>query len=826
VDDGSDDFTKGLLEDLAAGSSKIVLVRNEKNEGFVKSANRGFSLTEAPYILLLNSDCLITKNTIPKLIAHSMENDKIGLVSPVSNHSPVVSLEMAPGYSFVDMNLLLETLFQGISFPACTIVGNCLLITRDCFEQVGLFDLCWGKGYGEESDYQFRAMEKGFKARIGIDTYVYHRSEASFSNNPERAMLQKNHYQRFIDKWGIEYHRLYERYKRNDPIAYMTERIKEYFQNKPSHPQYDVIYYLPGISQTVGGVHTVIDIINYLILEDIKAGLVVGPEALPFNEKMFFNYLSIETLADFLTMPIQTSAIAATSWNTVYPCSLFASLRDIPLIYFVQGYEVAFRNGINYGSTESTYAVADDIIVTSQWLHENLLTHFGVDSHIIPNGFDDAIFYPDPKEKNGANARTVTMILRGSVEKGDWILMDLMKRLLREKDRDIQINMIYFSDVVFGESDSRLHLIRGPLTRHALAGVLRRTDMFVDASLHEGFGLFPLEAMACGAVPVVSDSGGIHQFVRDGQNGIIVDEVNKVERYLDAVKRLIDDPDYYWKLKTSGTINLNGYFMDRAFERYVAYYRDIRSVRKKDIYKKIGLFHVQNMDLDRGEYVDFFIDTGKGFSAAQLKRWKFDPKQERVILDVREYPHVCAVRFDPLNNFVKIQLKQIRVFCKSGEFYDVSDYQTNAMVVEDSTFLFGTDDAQVFIPLREDKEPEKIVIDLNYLRRGREVFADLLERCKMRMQVQDSEIQARNSELQARTSELQARTLELQARTSELQARTSELQMKEEDARLLRSHLEQKEGLLDLITNSRSWKVTKPLRMLSELLHGRIDKAS
>ena len=109
--------------------------------------------------------------------------------------------------------------------------------------------------------------------------------------------------------------------------------------------------------------------------------------------------MTFETIADFLTMPIQTAAIVATSWNTVYPCSLFASLKDIPLIYFVQGYEVAFRNGINYGSTESTYAVADDIIVTSHWLHENLLTHFGVDSHVIPNGFDDAVFYPIRERK-------------------------------------------------------------------------------------------------------------------------------------------------------------------------------------------------------------------------------------------------------------------------------------------------------------------------------------------------------------------------------------------------------------------------------------------
>jgi GT2 family glycosyltransferase/glycosyltransferase involved in cell wall biosynthesis len=808
VDDGSNDFTKGFLEDLAAGCLKIVLVRNEKNEGFVKSINRGLSLVKAPYILLLNSDCMITKNTIPKLIAHATEQDNIGLVSPVSNHSPVVSLEMIPGYSFIEMNHLVERLFPCMSFPACTIVGNCLLITRACFEQTGFFDLCWGKGYGEESDYQFRAMQKGFEARIAIDTYVYHQSQASFDKYPELATLRRNHYQMFIDKWGKEYNMLYEQYKKNDPIAFMRESIKEYLQNNAFHPQYDVIYYLPGISQTIGGVHIVVDIINYLILEDIKAGLAVGPDISPFYDKMFFHYLTFESIPDFLTMSIQTAAITATSWNTVYPCSLFASLKNIPLIYFVQGYEVAFRNGINYGSTESTYAIADDIIVTSHWLHEKLLSNFGVDSHVIPNGFDDAVFYPEPGEKNVKNARTVTMILRGSVEKGDWVLMDLMKSLLREKDREIDINMIYFSDVAFGEPDSRLHLIRGPLRRHALADLLRQTDIFVDASLHEGFGMFPLEAMACGAVPVVSDSGGINQFVVDGQNGIIIREVNKVKKYVSAVKRLIDDPDYYWTLKTKSSMNLKVYSIDTAFVKYATYYRNVESVKKKDIYKKIGAFHVQNMGLDTGldtgQYIEFFVDTGKGFNAAQSKKWKFDAKHEKIVINLNDYPHACSIRFDPLNNFVKIRLKKVRVLCKKGEFYDVTDYQTNALFVEDSTFMFGTDDPQVFFPLRQDKEPEQIVVEVNYLLRGRDVFAELLVKCQMRMHTQDSELNVKKSELQAKNSELQAKEGEIQ---------------------LLREQLKQREGLIDLITLSRSWRLTKPLRLIKELFHGGVKRS-
>jgi GT2 family glycosyltransferase/glycosyltransferase involved in cell wall biosynthesis len=792
IDDASNAFTGDLLNDLAKDHNKIVLVRNDENLGFVKSINRGLSLTNAPYILLLNSDCLITKNTIPKLIAHAMQQDGVGLVSPVSNHSPAVTLEMFPGYSFIDMNDLAERLFPFMSFPACTIVGNCLLMTRLCFEQTGLFDLCWGRGYGEETDYQFRAMQKGFKARIAIDTYVYHKSQASFAEDPELAVLRQKQYQLFMGKWGKEYQALFEQYSKNDPIAFMRETIKEYLQNSGHHPQYDVVYYLPGISQAVGGVHIVIDIINYLILKDVRAGLVVGKDISPFYDKMFFQYLGCESIQDLLTMQIQTAAIVATSWNTVYACSLFASLKNIPLIYFVQGYEVAFRNGIHYGKTESTYAIADDLIVTSEWLHDKLLANFGVDSHFIPNGFDDAIFYPDPSRETHHRPRTVTMVLRGSVEKGDWVLMDVIKDLLRNKNREIDIYAVCFGEVAFGESDGRLHPIRGPLSRHALSDLLRQSDIFVDASLHEGFGMFPLEAMACGAVAIVSDSGGVRQFVVDGQNGVIINEVNKAERYVDAVEKLIEDPVYYKTLHANVSISVKAFSQDNVFRKYLQYYGDVESVTKKEIYKKLGTFHVQNMELDTHEHVELFIDTGDGFHSGQSIQRKFNAKQGKMYFKLSEYANIQTLRFDPLNDLVKVKIKGISLLSKKGTCFSVTELHDNAMFIEGSTFLFGTEDPQITFDIQEDwGEIEKLIIDFEYLAKGRVVCEELLKKCGTKMDAQDETVK-----------------------------------LMEQESIQLRKSLEQREKSIQEIFHSRSWRVTKPIRLFTELFREETNKVS
>ncbi len=70
-----------------------------------------------------------------------------------------------------------------------------------------------------------------------------------------------------------------------------------------------------------------------------------------------------------------------------------------------------------------------------------------------------------------------------------------------------------------------------PLDRGNMAACFQDCDVVLDASFHEGFGLVPLEAMACGAAIVCSDSGGVGQFVRHEVNGLLVPEVNKPERW-------------------------------------------------------------------------------------------------------------------------------------------------------------------------------------------------------------------------------------------------------------------------------------------------------
>ncbi|WP_322042739.1 glycosyltransferase family 4 protein [Paraburkholderia sp. J67] len=57
---------------------------------------------------------------------------------------------------------------------------------------------------------------------------------------------------------------------------------------------------------------------------------------------------------------------------------------------------------------------------------------------------------------------------------------------------------------------------------HALPELLADYQIFAFPSLGEPFGIAPLEAMACGLVPIVAEAPGPGEYIRNGKNGVVV----------------------------------------------------------------------------------------------------------------------------------------------------------------------------------------------------------------------------------------------------------------------------------------------------------------
>jgi glycosyltransferase involved in cell wall biosynthesis len=103
-------------------------------------------------------------------------------------------------------------------------------------------------------------------------------------------------------------------------------------------------------------------------------------------------------------------------------------------------------------------------------------------------------------------------------------------------------------------------------TTPELARCYAASDIFVSASWYEGFGLPPVEAMACGTPVVLTDSGGVRDFARSGENCLMVPAKNPPE-LATAILELLGDPSLAEKFRQKGPLTAQEYTWEKVSDR-------------------------------------------------------------------------------------------------------------------------------------------------------------------------------------------------------------------------------------------------------------------
>ena len=93
------------------------------------------------------------------------------------------------------------------------------------------------------------------------------------------------------------------------------------------------------------------------------------------------------------------------------------------------------------------------------------------------------------------------------------------------------------------------HII--PRDDHHITELFNRADIFVSTSWWEGFGLPPLEAMACGCAVTVSQSGGVNEYARPGENCVMY-RPKVVAELQERLLQLIQDHQLRNKIAQNG----------------------------------------------------------------------------------------------------------------------------------------------------------------------------------------------------------------------------------------------------------------------------------
>lgn len=204
VDDCSTEIELlSYLEDLKE-NRRIRVIRNDKNLGFVKTANRGIRESRGKHVVILNSDTVVFRNWLPRLIYPIQEMANAWTVTAMSNAATIYSvpfseeIEVSPNTSQILDELIGRKLVGNyVEIPTCH--GFCVAIHMDAVETIGLFDEeSFGRGYGEENDYSMRVIEHGKKNYLATNLIVHHYGSKSFKTSKQD--LSKDNMKTLLNK--------------------------------------------------------------------------------------------------------------------------------------------------------------------------------------------------------------------------------------------------------------------------------------------------------------------------------------------------------------------------------------------------------------------------------------------------------------------------------------------------------------------------------------------------------------------------------------------------------------------------------------------------
>lgn len=203
VDDASSDVdTWPFLERMKKefGEEKMILLKNEKNLGFVETVNRAVGYTKNHFVLL-NSDTEVPRGWLSRLMLPIFEDGNVASVTPFSNSATIFSFpipqqdnDLLTGYSLDEINTVFRLISSSknrITVP--TGMGFCMGMNKEVVQKIGMFDAKkFGRGFAEENDWCQRAIKVGYRNIVAPNVFVYHKHCASFGSEEKKRLVEKN----------------------------------------------------------------------------------------------------------------------------------------------------------------------------------------------------------------------------------------------------------------------------------------------------------------------------------------------------------------------------------------------------------------------------------------------------------------------------------------------------------------------------------------------------------------------------------------------------------------------------------------------------------
>lgn len=239
VNDGDEERTADMLQAFESSFNHVEILNNPVNIGYTKSVNRGIKHSNAEWVVVLNSDTIVSEGWLGYLMNCALTSEKVGMVGPLSNAASWQSIPevhdkdgdwhlnpLPAGLSIDELSKIVE-LHSVREYPEVGVInGFCQLINMELLDEIGLLDeIAFPVGYGEENDMCARAIKAGYKLLIADDTYVYHAKSKSFGHEQRKKLAKQGSAALKIKHPDVDWGQVTKLFRENPALNELREKI-------------------------------------------------------------------------------------------------------------------------------------------------------------------------------------------------------------------------------------------------------------------------------------------------------------------------------------------------------------------------------------------------------------------------------------------------------------------------------------------------------------------------------------------------------------------------------------------------------------------------
>jgi len=301
------------------------------------------------------------------------------------------------------------------------------------------------------------------------------------------------------------------------------------------------------------------------------------------EEDIFKKVQEFTLRAERLAALIQFDVIHAHDWLTYPAGMLLKKLTNKPLVVHVHATEFDRAGGTGnekiHKIEHAGMIYADSVIAVSKYTAQMIMSRYMIDTakiQIIHNAYT---------VQAGANSEkcrlfsgpTILFLGRITLQKGPDYFLEVADKVL-ESHPEARFIMAGTGDMgrklIRKSAALRLKnrfLFSGFLNRNQVDTILRASDIYMQPSVSEPFGIAPLEAMAYGVTAIISKQSGVAEIVK---NAFKIDFWD-VDRMAETLIYLIENPAVREEMSRKGSEEVHRIQWSSVAEKLIVLYADI-----------------------------------------------------------------------------------------------------------------------------------------------------------------------------------------------------------------------------------------------------------